>query len=123
MFGLNNSVVIFLDNDLIFSNILYQEGLIMIESVLINNNGLVLHRDLNFLNTISTYTVDVFLSLEDTLVEGLEGMVELYDNLVELEWILNQIWLSKNNNLRVDVIKYNKDSVVLDLADDYLAKE
>lgn len=95
----------------------------MIESVLINNNGLVLHRDLNFLNTISTYTVDVFLSLEDTLVEGLEGMVELYDNLVELEWILNQIWLSKNNNLRVDVIKYNKDSVVLDLADDYLAKE
>lgn len=57
----------------------------MIESVLINNNGLVLHRDLNFLNTISTYTVDVFLSLEETLVEGLEGMVELYDNLVELE--------------------------------------
>lgn len=95
----------------------------MIESVLINNNGLVLHRDLNFLNTISTYTVDVFLSLEETLVEGLEGMVELYDNLVELEGILNQIWLSKNNNLRVDVIKYNKDSVVLDLADDYLAKE
>lgn len=95
----------------------------MIESVLINNNGLVLHRDLNFLNTISTYTVDVFLSLEETLVEGLEGMVELYDNLVELEWILNQIWLSKNNNLRVDVIKYNKDSVVLDLADDYLAEE
>lgn len=95
----------------------------MIESVLINNNGLVLHRDLNFLNTISTYTVDVFLSLEETLVEGLEGMVELYDNLVELEGILNQIWLSKNNNLRVDVIKYNKDSVVLDLADDYLAEE
>ena len=57
----------------------------MIESVLINNNGLVLHRDLNFLNTISTYTVDVFLSLEETLVEGLEGMVELYDNLVEFE--------------------------------------
>ncbi len=95
----------------------------MIESVLINNNGLVLHRDLNFLNTISTYTVDVFLSLEETLVEGLEGMVELYDNLVEFEWILNQIWLSKNNNLRVDVIKYNKYSVVLDLADDYLAEE
>lgn len=56
-------------------------------------------------------------------MEGLEGMVELYDNLVELEWILNQIWLSKNNNLRVDVIQYNKDSVVLDLADDYLAEE
>lgn len=56
-------------------------------------------------------------------MEGLKSMVELYDNLVELEWVLNQIWLSKNNNLRVDVIKYNKDSVVLDLADDNLAEE
>ncbi len=57
----------------------------MIEPVLINNNGLVLHRNFDFLNTVSTYTVDVFLRLEETLMEGLKSMVELYDNLVELE--------------------------------------
>lgn len=104
MLGLNNNVVILLDNDLVFSDVLDQEGLIMIESVLIDNYGLVLDWNLYLLDTVSSDTVDVLLRMEETLVEGLEGVVELYDNLVELELVLNQIRLIKDDDLRVDVV-------------------
>lgn len=123
MLGLNNNVVIFLDNDLVFSNVLDQEGLIMIESILVDDDWLVLHGNLYLLDTISSYTVDVLLSLEETLVEGLEGVVELDDNLVELELVLNQISLVEDDDLRVDVVKHDEDGLVLNLANDNLAEE
>lgn len=104
MFGLNNNVVIFLDNDLVFPNVLDKEGLIVVESVLIDYDGLVLDWNLYLLDTVSSDTVDVLLSMEETLVEGLECVVELYDNLIELELFLNQIWLIKDDDLRVDVV-------------------
>lgn len=104
MLGLNNNVVIFLDNDLVFPNVLDKEGLIVVESVLIDYDGLVLDWNLYLLDTVSSDTVDVLLSMEETLVEGLECVVELYDNLVELELFLNQIWLIKDDDLRVDVV-------------------
>lgn len=123
MLGLNNNVVIFLDNDLVLSNVFDQEGLIVVESVLINQNGLILHGYLNFLYTISSNTVNVLLSLEETLVEGLEGMIELNNNLIELEWVLNQISLSEDYDLRIDVIKHNENSLVLKLANNNLTEE
>lgn len=56
-------------------------------------------------------------------MEGLEGVVELDDNLVELELVLNQINLVEDDDLRVDVVKHDEDGLVLNLANDYLAEE
>lgn len=56
-------------------------------------------------------------------MEGLEGVVELDDNLVELELVLNQISLVEDDDLGVDVVKHDEDGLVLNLANDNLAEE
>lgn len=63
----------------------------MVESVFLNYQGLILHCDFYLLNSISSDTVKIFLVLEETLVEGLESMVELNDNLIELKRVLYQV--------------------------------
>jgi hypothetical protein len=60
--------------------------------------------------------------VEETPVNCLERVVELDADFVELERVLNQVALSEDDDLGVDVVQHDKHRGVLDLGDDDLVE-